>query len=32
MFRSSPFDLAGHITDFDSIKIKIASPDKIHSY
>src|ERR1700751_3479836 len=31
MFRSSPFDMAGPITDFDSIKIQLASPEKIRS-
>jgi DNA-directed RNA polymerase subunit beta' len=32
MFRSSPFELAGPITDFDSIKIQLASPEKIRSW
>ena len=32
MFRSSPFDLAGPITDFDAIKIQLASPEKIRSW
>jgi DNA-directed RNA polymerase subunit beta' len=32
MFRSSPFELAGPITDFDAIKIQLASPEKIRSW
>jgi len=32
MFRSSPFELTGPITDFDSIKIQLASPEKIRSW
>jgi len=32
MFRSSPFETAGPITDFDSIKIQLASPEKIRSW
>ena len=29
MFRSSPFDLANPIADFDAIRISLASPEKI---
>src|SRR6202522_2288300 len=32
MFRSSPFELTGHIADFDAIKIQLASPEKIRSW
>ena len=32
MFRSSPFELTGPITDFDAIKIQLASPEKIRSW
>ncbi|GGA53067.1 DNA-directed RNA polymerase subunit beta' [Edaphobacter acidisoli] len=32
MFRSSPFDLAGPVADFDAIKIQLASPEKIRSW
>src|ERR1700754_3334925 len=32
MFRSSPFELSGPITDFDAIKIQLASPEKIRSW
>ena len=32
MFRSSPFDLANPIADFDSIRISLASPEKIRSW
>jgi DNA-directed RNA polymerase subunit beta' len=32
MFRSSPFEQTGPITDFDSIKIQLASPEKIRSW
>jgi DNA-directed RNA polymerase subunit beta' len=32
MFRSSPFETTGPITDFDSIKIQLASPEKIRSW
>jgi DNA-directed RNA polymerase subunit beta' len=32
MFRSSPFEMTGPITDFDSIKIQLASPEKIRSW
>ncbi len=32
MYRSSPFDLGNAITDFDSIRISLASPDKIRSW
>jgi len=32
MFRSSPFELSGPITDFDSIRISLASPEKIRSW
>ncbi|MBM3726331.1 MAG: DNA-directed RNA polymerase subunit beta' [Acidobacteria bacterium] len=32
MFRSSPYDRANLIADFDSIRISLASPDKIRSW
>jgi DNA-directed RNA polymerase subunit beta' len=32
LYRSSPFDLGSTITDFDSIRICIASPEKIRSW
>ncbi len=32
MYRSSPFDLGSTITDFDSIRISLASPEKIRSW
>jgi len=32
LYRSSPFDLGNTITDFDSIRISLASPDKIRSW
>ncbi len=32
MYRSSPFDLGNNITDFDSIRISLASPEKIRSW
>ena len=32
MFRSSPFEQTGPITDFDAIKIQLASPEKIRSW
>src|ERR1700745_2477707 len=32
LYRSSPFDLGNAITDFDSIRISLASPDKIRSW
>ena len=32
MFRSSPFELSGPITDFDAIRISLASPEKIRSW
>ncbi len=32
MYRSSPFDLGTAITDFDSIRISLASPEKIRSW
>src|ERR1700694_3162227 len=32
MFRSSPFELTGPVIDFDSIKIRLASPAKIRSW
>ncbi|MDE1160937.1 MAG: DNA-directed RNA polymerase subunit beta' [Acidobacteriaceae bacterium] len=32
MFRSSPFDTQNPIADFDSIKIQLASPEKIRSW
>ena len=32
MFRSSPYDRANMIVDFDSIRISLASPEKIRSW
>ena len=32
MYRSSPYDRASQITDFDSIRISLASPEKIRSW
>ena len=32
MYRSSPFDLGNNITDFDAIRISVASPEKIRSW
>ncbi|HVH87913.1 MAG TPA: DNA-directed RNA polymerase subunit beta', partial [Terriglobales bacterium] len=32
MYRSSPFDLGNNITDFDSIRISLASPERIRSW
>ena len=32
MYRSSPFDLGNNITDFDAIRISLASPEKIRSW
>ncbi|MBI2679096.1 MAG: DNA-directed RNA polymerase subunit beta' [Candidatus Koribacter versatilis] len=32
MYRSSPFDLGNQIADFDSIRISLASPEKIRSW
>ncbi len=32
MYRSSPFELANPITDFDAIRISLASPEKIRSW
>src|SRR6184192_2200192 len=32
LYRSSPFDLGNSITDFDSIRISLASPEKIRSW
>jgi DNA-directed RNA polymerase subunit beta' len=32
LYRSSPFDLGNNITDFDSIRISLASPEKIRSW
>ncbi len=32
MFRSSPFEMSGPITDFDAIRISLASPEKIRSW
>jgi DNA-directed RNA polymerase subunit beta' len=32
LYRSSPFDLGTAITDFDSIRISLASPEKIRSW
>ncbi|HEX7961514.1 MAG TPA: DNA-directed RNA polymerase subunit beta' [Terriglobales bacterium] len=32
MYRSSPFDLGNSISDFDSIRISLASPEKIRSW
>jgi DNA-directed RNA polymerase subunit beta' len=32
LYRSSPFELTGPITDFDAIRIQLASPEKIRSW
>ena len=32
MYRSSPFDLASPVADFDAIRISVASPEKIRSW
>src|SRR6202163_3265376 len=32
MYRSSPFDLGNPISDFDAIRISVASPEKIRSW
>src|SRR5205085_10469307 len=32
LYRSSPFDLGNTITDFDSIRISLASPEQIRSW
>ncbi|MBK5291688.1 MAG: DNA-directed RNA polymerase subunit beta' [Acidobacteriia bacterium] len=32
MYRSSPYDRANHVADFDSIRISLASPEKIRSW
>ena len=32
MYRSSPFELTSPITDFDAIRISLASPEKIRSW
>src|SRR5213082_2735897 len=32
LYRSSPFDLGNQIADFDSIRISLASPEKIRSW
>ena len=32
MFRSNPFELSSPITDFDAIRISLASPEKIRSW
>jgi DNA-directed RNA polymerase subunit beta' len=32
LYRSSPFDLGNQVADFDSIKISVASPEKIRSW
>ncbi len=32
MFRSNPFELSSPITDFDAIRIMLASPEKIRSW
>ena len=32
MFRSNPFELTSPITDFDAIRIMLASPEKIRSW
>ncbi len=32
MYRSSPFDLGNAVTDFDSIRISLASPERIRSW
>jgi len=32
LYRSSPYDRASLIADFDSIRISLASPEKIRSW
>ena len=32
LYRSSPFELTSPITDFDAIRISLASPEKIRSW
>src|SRR6202453_1166021 len=32
MFRSSPFDMANPVADFDAIRISLSSPEKIRSW
>jgi DNA-directed RNA polymerase subunit beta' len=32
LYRSSPFELSGPVTDFDAIRIQLASPEKIRSW
>src|SRR5215813_4572333 len=32
LYRSSPFDMANPIADFDAIRISLASPEKIRSW
>ena len=32
MYRSSPYDRANLIADFDSLRISLASPEKIRSW
>jgi DNA-directed RNA polymerase subunit beta' len=32
LYRSSPFDLGNNVTDFDSIRISLASPERIRSW
>ncbi|HTC95533.1 MAG TPA: DNA-directed RNA polymerase subunit beta' [Terriglobales bacterium] len=32
MYRSSPFDLSNPVSDFDAIRISLASPEKIRSW
>ena len=32
MYRSSPYDRASLIADFDSIRISLASPEKVRSW
>ncbi len=32
MYRSSPFDMANPVADFDAIRISLASPEKIRSW
>jgi DNA-directed RNA polymerase subunit beta' len=32
LYRSSPFDLASPVADFDAIRISVASPEKIRSW
>jgi len=32
LYRSSPFDLGNAVTDFDSIRISLASPERIRSW